>query len=68
MIFDRLDLEKLRQKTRDESIKKQYINKLKKVYKRCKIYIKVWQKKQKFWKTLYKAFLKELLVIQPFQK
>jgi len=68
MTFDRLDLEKLRQKARDEPIEKQYINELKKVYKRCKIHIKVWQKEQKSWKALYKAVLKELLVIQPFQK
>jgi hypothetical protein len=41
MISDRLDLEKLRQKARDERIDKQYINELIKVYKRFKIHIKV---------------------------
>jgi hypothetical protein len=41
MISDKLDLEKLRQKTRDERIEKQYINELIKVYKRCKVHIKV---------------------------
>ncbi len=41
MICNRLDLENLRQKTHDERIKKQYINELKKIYKSCKIYIKI---------------------------
>jgi len=41
MISDRLGLEYLRQKSRDERIEKQYINELIKVYKRCKIHIKV---------------------------
>jgi len=43
MINDRLDLEKLRQKTRDEHFNKQYLNlnELIKVYKRCKTHIKV---------------------------
>ncbi len=68
MISDRLGLEYLRQKPRDERIEKQYINELIKVYKRCKIHIKVWKKKEKVWKVLYKAVLKKLLVIQPFQK
>jgi len=63
MICNRLDLENLRQKTHDERIKKQYINELKKIYKSCKIYIKIWQKKEKIWKTLYKIALKKLLVI-----
>jgi transaldolase len=63
MISDRLDLEKLRQKARDERTEKQYINELKKVYKRCKIHIKVWQKEERSWKALYKAVLKELLII-----
>ncbi len=67
MTCDRLGLENLRQKARDERIEKQYINELKKVYKRCKTHIKVWQKEEKAWKALYKAVLKELLVIQPFQ-
>jgi hypothetical protein len=40
MISDRLDLEKLRQKTRDEHIDK-HMNELIKVYKRCKIHIKI---------------------------
>jgi len=47
MTCNRLDLENLRQKARDERTEKQYINELKKVYKSCKIYIKVWQKKEK---------------------
>ncbi len=68
MTCNRLDLENLRQKARDERTEKQYINELKKVYKSCKIYIKVWQMKEKAWKALYKVALKELLVIQPFQK
>jgi len=41
MISDRLNLEKLRQKARDEHIDKQYINELIKIYKRCKVHIKV---------------------------
>jgi hypothetical protein len=68
MISDRLNLEKLRQKARDERTDKQYINELIKVYKRCKVHIKVWQKEQKAWRVLYKAVLKELVVIQPIQK
>ncbi len=68
MTSDRLGLEYLRQKPRDERTEKQYINELIKVYKGCKIHIKVWQKEEKAWKVLYKAVLKELLVIQPFQK
>jgi len=47
MTCNRLDLENLRQKARDERTEKQYINELKKVYKSCKIYIKVWQKEEK---------------------
>ncbi len=58
MTSDRLGLEYLRQKSRDERIEKQYINEL----------IKVWQKEEKAWKVLYKAVLKKLLVIRPFQK
>ena len=68
MTCDRLGLENLRQKARDERTEKQCINELIKVYKRCKIHIKVWQKEEKVWKVLYKAVLKKLLVIQPFQK
>ncbi len=41
MTCDRLGLENLRQKARDERIEKQYINELIKVYKRYKIHIKV---------------------------
>ncbi len=68
MTSDRLDLEKLRQKTRDDRSEKQYLNELIKVYKRCKAHIKVWQKEKKAWKVLYKAVLKELRVKQPLQK
>jgi hypothetical protein len=68
MISDRLDLKKLRQKTCDEHINKQYINELIKIYKRCKIHIKIWQKKQKIWRILYKTVLKKLIVIQSIQK
>jgi hypothetical protein len=41
IISDKLDLKNLRQKTCNEHIKKQYIKKLIKIYKRCKIHIKI---------------------------